>query len=164
MLIVSNTSPLSNLAVIGEIILLQKIYPKILIPPIVHTELVRLPKNQPVIATLIKTGWLEIQTPNNIQLIQSLEQTLDPGESAAIALAIELNADRLLIDERLGRNVATQYGLNIRGILGILVNAKEQELIPAAKPILDRLIHEAGFRVSQSLYTRVLQESGESET
>jgi uncharacterized protein len=161
MLIVSHTSPLSNLALIGEITLLQKIYPKILIPPIVYTELVRLPKNQPAIATLIETGWLEIQTPKNIQLIQSLEQTLDPGESAAIALAIELNADRLLIDERLGRNVATQYGLKIRGILGILVNAKEQKLIPAAKPILDRLIHEAGFRVSQALYIRVLHESGE---
>jgi uncharacterized protein len=161
MLIVSNTSPLSNLAVIGEITLLQKIYPKILIPPIVHTELVRLPKNQSAITTLIETGWLEIQTPKNIQLIQSLEQTLDPGESAAIALAIELNADRLLIDERLGRSIATQYGLKIRGILGILVNAKEQRLITAAKPILDRLIHEAGFRVSQALYTRVLHESGE---
>jgi uncharacterized protein len=161
MLIVSNTSPLSNLAVIGEITLLQKIYPKILIPPIVYIELVRLPKNQLSITTLIETGWLEIQTPKNIQLIQSLEQNLDPGESAAIALAIELNADRLLIDERLGRNVATQYGLNIRGILGILVNAKEQGIIPAAKPILDRLIHEAGFRVSQALYTRILQESGE---
>jgi uncharacterized protein len=66
-----------------------------------------------------------------------------------------------LIDERLGRNVATQYGLNIRGILGILVNAKEQGIIPAAKPILDRLIHDAGFRVSQALCTRILQESGE---
>jgi len=52
--IVSNTSPLSNLAVIGEIQLLQQIYSKILIPPIVHTELMRLPEIQPAISTLIK--------------------------------------------------------------------------------------------------------------
>jgi predicted nucleic acid-binding protein len=108
MLIVSNTSPLSNLAVIGEISL-QRIYPKILIPSIVYTELICLPEIQPTIAPLITIGWLEIRTPKNLQLIQSLEQTLDPGESTAIALASELNADRLLIDERLGRSIATQY-------------------------------------------------------
>ena len=161
MLIVSNTSPLSNLAVIGEISLLQQIYPKILISPIVHTELISLPEIQPTIATLVITGWLEIRTPKNLQLIQSLEQTLDPGEAAAIALASELNADRLLIDERLGRRTATQYELKIRGILGILVKAKEEGLIPATKPLLDRLVNEAGFRVSQALYIRTLQESGE---
>ena len=161
MLIVSNTSPLGNLAVIGEISLLQQIYPKMLIPSIVHIELMSLPEIQPTIATLVITGWLEIQTPKNLQLIQSLEQTLDPGEAAAISLASELNADRLLIDERLGRRIATQYGLKVRGILGILVNAKEEGLIPAAKPLLDRLVNEAGFRVSQALYIRTLQESGE---
>jgi uncharacterized protein len=159
--IVSNTSPLSNLAVIGEIQLLQQIYSKILIPPIVHTELMRLPEIQPAISTLINVGWLEIQLPNNLQLLQTLNQTLDPGEAAAISLSIELNADRLLIDERIGRTIAVQYGLKIRGLLGILVNAKNQGLIPAAKPLLDRLISEAGFRVSQTLYSRTLQESGE---
>jgi uncharacterized protein len=161
MRIVSNTSPLSNLAVIGETSLLQQIYPKILIPPIVHTELIRLPEIQPTISALINTGW-KVQVPQNLQLLQTLNQTLDPGEAAAISLAIELDADRLLIDERLGRSIALQYNLKIRGILGIIVNAKSQELIPSAKPLLDRLISEAGFRVSPALYDRTLQESGES--
>lgn len=162
MLIVSNTSPLSNLTVIGELSLLQQIYPKILIPPIVHTELMRFPEIQSTISTLTNTGLVIIQMPQNPQLVQTLNQTLDPGEAAAIALAVELNADRLLIDENLGRSIAIQYGLKIRGILGILVNAKNQGLIPAVKPLLDRLISEAGFRVSQALYDRALQESGES--
>lgn len=162
MQVVSNTSPLSNLAVIGEIGLLQQIYPKILIPPIVLAELMRFPEIQPAISTLVNTGWLEIQIPKNLQLLQTLSQVLDPGEAAAISLAIELNADRLLIDERLGRSIALQYKLKIRGILGILVNAKNQGLIPAAKPLLDCLISKAGFRVSQALYNLTLQESGES--
>lgn len=136
MLIVSNTSPLSNLAVIGELPLLQTIYPSIFIPTIVQTELMRLPEIQPIISTSITNGWLKVQTPSNLQFLQTLNQSLAPGESAAIALALELNADRLLIDERLGRSVATQYGLKIRGILGILVNAKNQGLIPAIQPIL----------------------------
>jgi uncharacterized protein len=161
MQVVSNTSPLSNLAVIGEINLLKEIYAKILIPPVVPAELICLPAIQPIISTLITTGWLEIQTPGNLEVIQSLKQTLDPGESAAIALALDCKADRLLIDERLGRKIATQYGLKIRGVLGILVNAKEQGIIPATKPILDRLVNDAGFRVGQAIYTRTLQESGE---
>jgi uncharacterized protein len=161
MLIVSNTSPLSNLAFIDEIKFVQKIYPRVLIPPIVHIELMRLPKNQPTIMNLVDTGWLEIKFPQNVPLVKTLNQSLDPGEAEAIALAIELNADRLLIDERLGRNIAKQYGLKIRGILGILVHLKEQGLIPATKPILDRLRREAGFRVGQELYSRILQESGE---
>lgn len=140
MVIVSNTSPISNLIIIGEISLLQQIYPKILIPPAVHTELTRLPILQPTGTALIRTGWLEIQTPTQLKLLHTLNQTLDPGEAEAIALAVELSANRLLIDERLGRSVAASYGLNLRGLLGILINARQQGLIPLLKPILDRLI------------------------
>lgn len=162
MTIVSNTSPLSNLAVIGELDLLQQIYPKILVPPVVQSELMQFSEIQPAIATRLATGWLEVQAAQDLQLVSALEQTLDPGEAAAIALATELKADRLLIDERLGRRIAMQRGLKVRGILGIIVNAKNQGLLPAAKPLLDRLINEAGFRVSQALYERTLQKAGES--
>ncbi len=169
MIIVSNTSPISNLIIIGEVSLLQQIYPKVLIPPAVHLELTRLPIFQPTMISLLGAGWLEIQAPTNLQLLDTLNQTLDPGEAEAIALAVELSTDReqrdevvrLLIDERLGRNVTASYGLKLRGLLGILINAKQQELIPVLKPILDRLISQAGFRVSQSLYARTLQEVGE---
>lgn len=161
MLIVSNTSPLSNLAIIGELSLLQSVYPKILIPSIVEAELMRLPEIQPIISNQIASGWLEVQVPTDLQLLQALSQSLDPGEAAAIALAIDLNADRLLIDEKLGRRIASEYGLKIRGIVGVLVNAKTEGLVPAVQPILDRLIEQAGFRISQSLYDRILQESGE---
>lgn len=161
MIIVSNTSPISNLTIIGEIALLQQIYPKVLIPPAVHSELMRLPILQSTVHDLLGAGWLQVQTLTNFQLLQVLNQTLDPGESEAIALAVELRADRLLIDERLGRSVASTHGLKLRGLLGILINAQQQGLIPVLKPILDRLINQAGFRVSQALYERTLQEVGE---
>jgi uncharacterized protein len=161
MIIVSNTSPISNLIFIGEIALLQQIYPKVFIPPAVHLELMRLPILQPIVIDLLNIGWLEIQTPTNLQLVDTLNQKLDPGEAEAIALALELSVDWLLIDERLGREVATGYGIKLRGLMGILINAKQQGIVPVIKPILDRLINQAGFRVSPALYARTLQEVGE---
>jgi predicted nucleic acid-binding protein len=86
---------------------------------------------------------------------------LDAGESSVIALALELNADWLIIDEQLGRQTATEYKLKITGILGLLIEAKRQKLIPLVKPILDDLINTAKFWVNPSLYNRILSIVGE---
>ena len=66
MVVVSNTSPISNLIIIGEISLLQQIYAKVLIPPAVYSELTRLPTLQPTMISLLSAGWLEIQAPTNL--------------------------------------------------------------------------------------------------
>lgn len=84
------------------------------------------------------------------------------GEAEAIALAIELRADLLLIDERLGRIVAARNEVEIIGVMGVLVQARRLGLIPSVKPILDDLIAAAGFWVSGPLYRRVLESVGES--
>jgi len=86
---------------------------------------------------------------------------LDPGEAEAIALAKELKADLLLMDERRGRRVASRLGLRFVGLLGILVEAKHKGLIKAVKPILDSLITKAGFWLGNRLYTRILETVGE---
>jgi predicted nucleic acid-binding protein len=62
-----------------------------------------------------------------------------------------------LIDERHARAVATRLGLNVVGVLGVLVEAKHKALVPRLKPVLDDLITRAGFWVSSQLYERVLQ-------
>jgi predicted nucleic acid-binding protein len=72
MLIVSNTSPLSNLGMIGQLPLLQQIYPKVIIPPMVHRELMRLSVIQPEITFLITQGWLEIQPVTDQPMLQIL--------------------------------------------------------------------------------------------
>ncbi|MEM9907350.1 MAG: hypothetical protein AAF921_20235 [Cyanobacteria bacterium P01_D01_bin.44] len=72
MRVVSNTLPLSNLAAIGQLNLLQQIYPQILIPPAVHTELVCFPTIQPAIDACLKAGFLEIRKPSNTAFIQTL--------------------------------------------------------------------------------------------
>jgi hypothetical protein len=94
--------------------------------------------------------WIQTQSIENSQLANQLQQErgLDAGEANAIALALELQADDLLIDERLGRQEAVRLGLSIIGILGILLVAKQRRLISQAQPVMDALINQAGFRVS----------------
>ena len=82
-------------------------------------------------------------------------------EVEAIILALELNADILLIDERKGRELAVSYNLKVTGLLGVLLQAKNQGQITAVKSLTDRLIQEAKFRINNQLYQSFLQLAGE---
>jgi predicted nucleic acid-binding protein len=86
---------------------------------------------------------------------------LDIGEAEAIALAIELTPAILLIDEFAGRAVAAASGVPHIGVLGILARAKNEGLIHAIRPLLDRLRAELRFRVSDQLYTQYLRSVAE---
>jgi uncharacterized protein len=163
MIVVSDTSPLSNLAIVGRLSILKELYQKVIIPQAVAEELANARDEAQQIEAVLSLDWIEVRQATNLETIAMLRQDclLDRGESEAIALALELNAGELLIDERLGRREATRLGLSIIGVLGILLMAKSRGLIPAVKPIIDALITEAGFRVSHLLYEEVLKSSGE---
>ena len=161
MTIVSNTSPISNLAKIGQINLLQKLYDTILIPTAVYDELLDRRAGETIIKAVQSANWLEIQVVQNQKLVGELRNILNVGEAEAIALAIEVSATRLLIDERLGREAAVVRGLRITGVFGILLTAKQQGLITAVKPAIDDLIAQANFRVSSQLYTNILEAANE---
>jgi predicted nucleic acid-binding protein len=156
MIVVSDTSALANLAIIDHLWLLESIYQTVIIPDVVARELAA--ASNPIIPAILQSGWIQPQPLTNSELANQLQQErgLDAGEANAIALALELQADDLLIDERLGRQEALRLGLSIIGILGILLVAKQRSLIPQVQPVMDTLISQAGFRVSSQLYQRVL--------
>jgi predicted nucleic acid-binding protein len=156
-IVVSDTSPINNLAAIDQLHLLQRLYGMVLIPEAVYRELTD--SNYPVAgATEVQTfDWIQTRTVSDRTLVEALGDELDIGEAEAIALAIELQADQVLIDERRGRLVASRLNLRCTGILGILVEAKSQELIAEVKPLLDALINEAGFWIAEPLYKNVLR-------
>ncbi len=161
MIIVSNTSPISNLASVGQLSLLQEIYGKILIPSAVREELLDERAGETVITAVQAATWLEVHSVQNQKLVADLITRINIGEAEAIALAIEVGAGRLLIDERLGRQAAKNVGLKITGVLGILLFAKRLNLISAVKPIMNDLTTQANFRISSQLYADVLSEANE---
>lgn len=161
MIIVSDTSALGNLAIVDQLNLLQDIYSTVVIPDMVAQEISN--ATSPRIRAILNLEWVQIQHIKNQPMVDALQQNsnLDSGESHAIVLAIEQQADELLIDERRGRREATKLGISIIGILGVLILAKRRGLILQVQPILDALIEEAGFRVSPQLYTQVLSQADE---
>lgn len=96
------------------------------------------------------------------ELVKRLQLRLDPGESEAIAIALELAADRILIDERRARRVASEFNLRPLGLLGILAEAKQQALLQQCKPVLDDIIQIAGFWIGERLYAQFLEAVDES--
>lgn len=161
MAIVSNTSPISNLAKVGQLDLIQQLYGVILIPNAVYEELLDERAGETVITAVRSATWLEIHSVQNQELVNELRDRINVGEAEAIALAVEIEATRLLIDERLGRQAATDLGLKITGVLGILLLAKRRKTIMTVKPIMHDLIAQANFRISSQLYVEVLNAAGE---
>lgn len=155
MIVVSDTSPISNLAAIGQLVILQKLYSEVIVPTAVYQELLNSGSEDPAVLAIQTLHWIQTRSVTNAALLQPLQATLDTGEAEAIALAIELTADRLLIDERRGRRQAMQAGLKVTGLLGILLAAKQQGAIATVQPILDALIAN-GFWVRSELYAETL--------
>jgi hypothetical protein len=79
------------------------------------------------------------------------------GERAAIALAHELDAGLVVLEDEEGRKEARRHGLSVTGSIGILIEAKEQDIIASLRHELDRLIDE-GLWIDERLYDRVLRE------
>jgi len=152
MIVVSDTSPLTNLAAIGQFGLLQKLYSEIHIPDAVWAELNAFGQRWPGASEVEQAAWIHRHPVKNRALVVSLQRDLDLGEAEGIALAIELNADLILLDEREGRHAAHRLGLRTVGVIGVLLEAKTRHNIPLVQPHLEALRHTAGFFINDDLY------------
>jgi hypothetical protein len=112
MIVVSDTSPLTALLTVGQSDLLAQIFGEVFIPAAVQRELLR--------AHAILPGWLKVQPVRDRAKVQTYAQKVDLGEAEAIALAEELQADFLLMDERKGRRLAQARHLRVIGLLGVI--------------------------------------------
>ena len=155
MIVVSDTTAISNLLTIGSVNLLQRLFDRVLVPTAVYAELLAWHDDPP--------DWLEVVPAHDVARVTEFQQSVHVGEAEAIALALEIHPDWLLIDDSDGRKLARRCGLPVMGLLGCLLLARKRGLISQVRDLLDRLQNESGFYLHAELRQEVLRLAGESE-
>ncbi len=148
------------LIIIDKLFLLRENFFEIIVPQIVHKEILQLSKKYDL-SKYLGSEWISSIAITNNKLYTDLLKQVDAGESEAIVLSKEINAELLLIDERKGTLLARSFGIKTIGLLGVLLLSKEKKIIPVVKPILDELIANTTFRIDTILYTKVMKQANE---
>lgn len=151
--VVVNATPIIALSLIGSIDLLRHLYVEVLIPPAVRLEVMEGGPDRAGMVELQQASWLR-EIPLQNPLSAALLVDLDRGEAEVLVLALEQNADLVILDERLARRHAQRLGLPLTGTLGILLRAKQQGLLSSVRSKIDELQH-GGIWLS----TRVIEET-----
>jgi uncharacterized protein len=163
-LVISDSSILIHLTRIDRLSLLEKMFGKIAVPPNVWLEVVEKGAGRvgvTEISSAHELGWIEVVAPKQDALLRLLSRELDGGEAEVIALAVERQADLVLLDEWEARRIADLYSLQKTGTIGILMRAKRDRHIESLRQEIDKLRHHGGFWVDEPLYLRALSAVGE---
>jgi hypothetical protein len=156
-MIISNSTPLIAFVRIGELELLRQIVQHVFVPEAVWREVTEA-GDRPGTEEIRNASWVEVRAVRTIP--PELLPLLDRGEVEVIALAEELTADELLLDERAARAVAVARGLKIIGSAGLLARAKQHGMITSVRPFLERM-QAQGIRYSQRFIEEFLSQLGE---
>ncbi|MCP4650396.1 MAG: DUF3368 domain-containing protein [PVC group bacterium] len=155
MLLIADTSPIISLLLIEKIEILENLFPNFLIPQAVWDEL----NNHQEIRVY--------QTQLN-SLSQNVKEItchfpisgIEKGETEAIMLYLELNADYLLIDDKKAREKAELFDINCIGTLGVLYLAKQKNLVPKLRPLFQELQNKKRY-YSKKYLNLFLRKTGE---
>lgn len=151
-LIIADASCLIVLTKIGELDLLRQLYGTVITTPTVAAEYgLPLPE------------WLAQEMAQDATRQQQLTLQVDAAEASAIALALEKPGSTVILDDYKARRIAEQLAVQLTGTFGILLRARRQGLIPAVKPLLER-IRQTNFRFSAALEMEVLMLAGEADS
>jgi len=155
MIVVADASPIDYLIQVDAVSVLQTLFERVIVPRQVQDEL----KHSGAPAAVRRwmeeqVPWVEIREPQ--QSPDDRIRLLDPGEQAAILLAVEIGADLLLIDERRGRMAADERGLKTLGTIGVLLLAEQHGVLDALRTF-DRLITETSFHAAPELREYVVK-------
>jgi predicted nucleic acid-binding protein len=154
-LVIADTSPINYLLLIGHIDILPSLFGRVILPAAVWDEL-KHPKVPIVVNRWVAAppAWVEVRPSSPFQ--DASLQALDSGEAAAIALAIEIRADLLLMDDEEGVIAARRKRLEVAGTLGVLSRAAQRNLLNLADAF-DR-VKRTNFRFRQEIMDQFLDE------
>lgn len=162
MIVVTDTSVVLNLCWLRLESLLPVIYQEVLAPRQVRIEFERKAVADTRFIGLRFPSFITLADPAVIPATLSDNADLDAGEIAALALALERGIADVLIDESSGRAAAIALGLHVSGLLGVLIEGKQRQLVPSLRPLLDNLAAGAKFWMDARLRERVLRTAGEA--
>lgn len=160
-LIVADSSPLIVLARSGLIPVLVQVAGEVVAPAMVFAECTA-DREKPGAQAILRAkeeGLVDVRPDVEREWPRGTPPMLDAGELSAIALALELGCP-VLMDDRLGRQVAKLHGVSVIGSAGVLIAAKARGLIPAVAPILADWT-QWGYFLSPDLLKAVLAQAGE---
>jgi len=148
-IVIADTSCFILLDKISELDLLQKVFRTVTTTKEIANEF-----NKPL------PSWVSIKAAANHRYTELLEIEIDKGEASAIALALETDDSLLILDDQKARKLAEKLRLNYTGTLGVLLKAQELGILPAVKPILQK-IQQTNFRFSEKVFHEILREANE---
>jgi predicted nucleic acid-binding protein len=159
-ILVLDSSALITLTRIGRLHILPQLAEQVHIPDAVYQEIVVHGQGRPGSTAVREAKWIVRHCVTDRAAVDQLSTQLGRGEAEAIVLAEELKADALILDDSNARKTARGMGRRIIGLLGLLVFAKERQVIESIRPLMDDLL-SAGFFIEPLLYRTVLRAAGE---
>ena len=156
-IVISNATPIISLCSVGYEFILKELFHNVLIPQAVDIELRTLDKPGSRFSHL---KWVEVVSVQNEDFVVFLRKDIDKGEAETIALARQMNADVVIIDENVGYQIAKHFGLSVVRTLSILKVAKDKKIISKIRPIVEQMV-ERGRWYSKSVIEKFLGDVGE---
>jgi hypothetical protein len=149
--VVVNTTPIIALSVIGRLDLLSLLSGEVMTPPAVRSKILEGGSQGIGSTAFADMSWLRV-----VPLQDPRRADLDRGKAEVIALAQEVNADLIVLDERLARQHARRLGLKLTGTIGVLLKAKDRGFVPAVAPLIHDL-QRGGIWLSDALVEQALR-------
>ena len=163
MKVICDAAVLIGLAKIGRLDLLRKLYGNIYIPWGVYEEVVLRGRERPGVEEIDRAKWIKKIKIKDKASVNLLVSELGQGESEVLVLSKELKADLLILDGGRARIAAISAGFRIVGLAGLLLLAKQRNMIQSVKPLFDELM-DKNFRLSEKIIQSILEKAGEIES